>query len=38
MYYMNGNSIKLQPRYQVDEDELTQLRELSKSRQSSRQR
>ncbi|XP_056003428.1 uncharacterized protein LOC125657780 isoform X6 [Ostrea edulis] len=36
MYFMTGNSINIKPKYQVDEDELNHLRELSKSRQSSR--
>nr|XP_022341147.1 uncharacterized protein LOC111135404 isoform X2 [Crassostrea virginica] len=36
MYFMTGNSINLRPKYQVDDDELSRLRELSKSRQSSR--
>ncbi|XP_062619311.1 uncharacterized protein LOC134280867 isoform X2 [Saccostrea cucullata] len=36
MYFMTGNSINIKPKYHVDEEELKQLRELSKSRQSSR--
>ncbi|KAK3085301.1 hypothetical protein FSP39_001263 [Pinctada imbricata] len=35
MYFMSGNSMNLKPRYQVDDDELKQLRDLAKSRQSS---
>ncbi|XP_033754558.1 altered inheritance of mitochondria protein 44-like isoform X4 [Pecten maximus] len=34
MYFMNGNNIRLQPKYHVDEEELLQLRDASKSRQS----
>lgn len=36
MYFMTGNSINLKPKYHVDEEELHRLREISKSRQSSR--
>ncbi|XP_061189769.1 uncharacterized protein LOC133197659 isoform X2 [Saccostrea echinata] len=36
MYFMTGNSINIKPKYHVDDEELKQLRELSKSRQSSR--
>ncbi|XP_069112170.1 enolase-phosphatase E1-like isoform X5 [Argopecten irradians] len=34
MYFMNGSNIRLQPKYHVDEEELLQLRDASKSRQS----
>ena len=28
MYFMSGNSIKLKPRYDVDDDELTRMKEM----------
>jgi hypothetical protein len=28
MYFMSGNSIKLKPRYDIDDDELTRMKEM----------